>query len=244
MRINAERERISRFKVIAEECALTYYNILEAFSKVQEKINHGHYEAGTHNSISNCASGMINASQIDSPRSPRDSPSSPRRPNDSPLASSRGNLKLAPAKCGPVSSNASAKNASRLSLSKMQTSQRASFIASEGKSGAGNNDDPNKAIEKKIADTKLMNMITYITDFIRSVFESGYRFTQSHFFILLVQMTPEDLKLENHIGPFIRIVREELDVKKDAFDTFVDGLHDPAVQSGFHDIQHEIFAHH
>jgi hypothetical protein len=29
MRINAERERIVRFKEVAQECALLYYNILE-----------------------------------------------------------------------------------------------------------------------------------------------------------------------------------------------------------------------
>jgi hypothetical protein len=88
-----------------------------------------------------------------------------------------------------------------------------------------------------------MNQLIYISDFVRQVVESGYKFTQSHFFILLVQMTAEDLKLENHVGPFIRIVREELGVTRDAFDTFVDGLHDQAVRSGFHDIMHEVFPH-
>jgi hypothetical protein len=62
MRINAERERISRFKSIAEECALTYYNIMEKFSKLQEKFEHGQYTEG---SISGAGGSgcLINVSQ-------------------------------------------------------------------------------------------------------------------------------------------------------------------------------------
>ena len=43
-----------------------------------------------------------------------------------------------------------------------------------------------KVTKKKIADTKLMNMLIYITDYLRQVIESGNRFAASHFFILLV----------------------------------------------------------
>jgi hypothetical protein len=88
-----------------------------------------------------------------------------------------------------------------------------------------------------------MNLLIFITDYIRQVTECGYKFTQSHFFILLLQLTPEDLKLDSHIGPFIKIVKEELDIKKEAFDTFIDGIHDQAVRSGFNDIMYEIFPH-
>jgi hypothetical protein len=46
-------------------------------------------------------------------------------------------------------------------------------------------------------------------------------------------MNAEDLKTESHIAPFIRIVKDELKIQKDAFDTFVDGVHDPVIRSGF-----------
>lgn len=38
MRINAERERIKKFKEIASDSAETYYNVLEEFSKRQTEI--------------------------------------------------------------------------------------------------------------------------------------------------------------------------------------------------------------
>jgi hypothetical protein len=41
MRINAERERIARYRQVAEECALLYYNIMEQFSNMQDKITTG-----------------------------------------------------------------------------------------------------------------------------------------------------------------------------------------------------------
>jgi hypothetical protein len=42
--------------------------------------------------------------------------------------------------------------------------------------GNGSVNDPNKAIDKKIKDTKLMNLLIYITDYMRQVMESGQRF--------------------------------------------------------------------
>jgi len=43
MRINAERERICKFKEVAQECALLYYTVLEEFCIMQDKINTGQY---------------------------------------------------------------------------------------------------------------------------------------------------------------------------------------------------------
>jgi len=81
-------------------------------------------------------------------------------------------------------------------------------------------------MEKKIQDAKLMNLIIFMTDFVRQVIEGGNSFTQSHFFILLVQLSSEDL--QNNAAPFIRILAQECNPKidKQAFCTFVDGLLD------------------
>ena len=81
-------------------------------------------------------------------------------------------------------------------------------------------------MEKKIQDAKLMNLIIFMTDFVRQVIEGGNAFTQSHFFILLVQMSAEDL--QNNASPFIRILAQETTpkIEKQAFCTFVDGLLD------------------
>lgn len=58
-------------------------------------------------------------------------------------------------------------------------------------------------------------------------------FESQHFFILLMQLTPEDLKTENHLAPFIQILIDQLKIEKDAFVTFVDGLHDEAQRSAY-----------
>lgn len=51
-----------------------------------------------------------------------------------------------------------------------------SAAGSEHTAGAGGNvNDPNKAIDKKIKDTKLMNLLIYMTDYMRQVLESGDR---------------------------------------------------------------------
>ena len=64
---------------------------------------------------------------------------------------------------------------------------RSSVAGSEGTQAAnGQGNDPNKAIDKKIKDTKLMNHLIYITDYMRQIMENGKRFLSSHFFILLL----------------------------------------------------------
>jgi len=50
---------------------------------------------------------------------------------------------------------------------------------------------------------------------------------------MLMTLTPDDLKTENLLAPFILIIMEQLKVDKDAFVTFVDGLHDEAQKAAF-----------
>ena len=88
-----------------------------------------------------------------------------------------------------------------------------------------------KAIDKKIKDAKLMNMLNYITDYMRQVMESGQRFGSNHFFILLLQFSPEDL--QNNAEDFIQILINQLKIKREEFNTFVDGLLDDDLSTAY-----------
>ena len=45
--------------------------------------------------------------------------------------------------------------------------------------------------------------------------ESGIKFQSTHYFIMLMQLTPEDLKTENHLAPFLMIIMQNLQIEKD-----------------------------
>lgn len=67
--------------------------------------------------------------------------------------------------------------ASYPSMTGVSSKAGASAAGSEHTAAAtGNVNDPNKAIDKKIKDTKLMNLLIYMTDYMRQVMESGQSF--------------------------------------------------------------------
>ena len=113
------------------------------------------------------------------------------------------------------------------SMQKANTTMNQSFTGSNSKAQVGrSDDDPNRAMEKKLSDARMLNMIIYITDYMRTIIESGNQFTQSNFFILMLQLTPDDLKPENRIVQYIRCLTEELDISPEQFSTFIEGLLD------------------
>jgi hypothetical protein len=87
-------------------------------------------------------------------------------------------------------------------------------------------DDPNRGIEERMNKKRVLNMVVYTTDFMRTVLESGHIFTSSHFFILMLQMTPEDLQPENKLVQFLPVLIKELGITDIQFSTFIDGLLD------------------
>ena len=60
-------------------------------------------------------------------------------------------------------------------------------------------------------DAKLKNLLAYITDFIKQVVENGNTFSKSHYFMLLMNLTPEELE-EPVIVASIKIITSHLEV--------------------------------
>ena len=100
-----------------------------------------------------------------------------------------------------------------------------------GSSKGRSEDDPNRALEEKLNKTRVQNMVIYITDFMKTVLESGNIFTSSHFFILLLQMTPDDLKPENRLEMFLPVLIKELTITKVQFKTFIEGILDEQIKA-------------
>jgi hypothetical protein len=65
----------------------------------------------------------------------------------------------------------------------------------------------------------------------KTVLESGNIFTSSHFFILLLQMTPDDLKPENRLEMFLPVLIKELTITKVQFKTFIEGILDEQIKA-------------
>ncbi len=59
-----------------------------------------------------------------------------------------------------------------------------------------------------IKESKLKNLLAYITDFIKQVIENGNQFTKSHFFILLLSLKHDEIT-QPTISQTIKIIKDE-----------------------------------
>ena len=71
--------------------------------------------------------------------------------------------------------------------------------------------DPQVKMRLALRDAKLKNLLAYITDFIKQVVENGNTFSKSHYFMLLMNLTPEELQ-EPMIVASIKIITSHLEV--------------------------------
>ncbi len=62
-------------------------------------------------------------------------------------------------------------------------------------------------------ENQLHNALRFITDYLRQVIENGSRFTNGHFFIMILQLSASEVK--NNAAQFIKILAEELSVPRE-----------------------------
>ena len=79
-----------------------------------------------------------------------------------------------------------------------------------------------------LRDAKLKNLLAYITDFIKQVVENGNTFSKSHYFMLLMNLTPEELQ-EPMIVASIKIITSHLEVTEFDYVQFNQGLKDASL---------------
>lgn len=80
--------------------------------------------------------------------------------------------------------------------------------------------DPQKKIKLALRDAKLKNLLAYITDFIKQVVENGNTFSKSHFFMLLMNLTPDELD-DEMIVQSLKIITSHLEVTEFDYVQFV-----------------------
>ena len=90
-----------------------------------------------------------------------------------------------------------------------------------------------------LLETQLHNTLKFITEYIRRVNENGHVFTTGHFFILLLELTPEDVS--NRLGPYLRIVVEEYHVPFEQYTRFLQGLLDPELRNSFKLLEAQLY---
>lgn len=73
--------------------------------------------------------------------------------------------------------------------------------------------DPQVKMKLAQRDDKLKRLLAYITDFIKQVVENGNIFQKSHFFMLLKNLSPEELE-EPMIVQSIKIITSHLEVSE------------------------------
>lgn len=70
--------------------------------------------------------------------------------------------------------------------------------------------------------------------------ENGNIFSKSHFFMLLMNLSPEELE-EPMIAASLKIIINHLEVSEFDYVTFNKGLKDPALQKAYLDIHPQLF---
>ena len=88
-------------------------------------------------------------------------------------------------------------------------------------------------------DSKLMMTLRYITEFIKQVIENGFEFNPNHFFILMLQLQPEQITFA--MAEYLKIIVEAIGVSKPAFDSFMEGLNDEMLRKAFNRILSDLF---
>ena len=83
------------------------------------------------------------------------------------------------------------------------------------------------------------NTLKFITEYIRRVNENGHVFTSGHFFILLLELSIEDL--ENRLGKYLRVLIEEFKVPFEQYQRFTQGLLDPQFRNAFKVLEIELY---
>ena len=100
--------------------------------------------------------------------------------------------------------------------------------------------DPQVMIQNSLKETKIKNLMTYITDFLKQIVENGCKLSKSHFFMLLMNLDSDDLA-ELIIVKTVRIMIEEMEVTKPEFNKFTLGIKDAALQKTYFELANEIF---
>lgn len=74
----------------------------------------------------------------------------------------------------------------------------------------------------------------------KQVVENGNEFEKSHFFMMLINLTVEELA-EPMITSAIRIIAEELSVSEFDYVQFIQGLKDIQLQKAFFEVRQKVF---
>ena len=75
-----------------------------------------------------------------------------------------------------------------------------------------------------VSETQLHNTLKFICEYIKRVNENGHVFTTGHFFILMLELTAEDIG--NRLAPYLKVLVEELKVSHEQYSRFLEGLLD------------------
>lgn len=112
--------------------------------------------------------------------------------------------------------------------------------------------DPQLKIKLALKDTKIKNLLHYMTgkfeffnlkfvlDFIKQVVENGNAFEKSHYFMLLMNLQPDEVE-EPSIISALKIIAEELEISEFEYVQFNQGLKDSEMQKAYFEIRTKIF---
>lgn len=69
--------------------------------------------------------------------------------------------------------------------------------------------DPSKIMQSSKKESQLEKTLFFIMEFMRQVIEGGKHFNANHFFILMLQLTPAEIKfdLDDYLAYLIRTLR-------------------------------------
>lgn len=185
MRINAERERIFRFKQIAKDTATQYYRILDRFTNE-----------------------LLNPSNIKSPanRSP-DSPQS-NHPKRREAQDGQPNVSTF-----QVHFNDTERTDSQNAATRAKDAPDNNRESETNNASAKMGKNFKQVMQAAYKENQLHNVVRFMTDYLRQVIENGSRFTSGHFFIMLLQLSSSEIK--NNAAPYIRILAEELNISRE-----------------------------
>jgi len=172
MRINAERERIFRFKSIAKDTATQYYTILDRFTN--ELVNPSNL---------NATSSTIRGSE---------SPISPKR-RDALFVDTRREVNLNSTELDTLQL---ANSTNKFSATK-QSDKEAGDGSEEAKQANKTQrmgKDFKHVMQAAYKENQLHNVVRFMTDYLRQVIENGSRFTSGHLFIMLLQFSASEVK--------------------------------------------------
>ena len=78
------------------------------------------------------------------------------------------------------------------------------------------------------------------SDFIKQVVENGNAFEKSHYFMLLMNLKPNEIE-EPPIISALKIIAEELEISEFEYVQFNQGLKDSDLQKAYFDIRTKLF---